>query len=583
MSDYIWGGWNWIHADRDATTPASTSKVAPDTSPQAPKMTPEEKFTLITRNLQEYLGGDEMKKILQERDLKVYWGTATTGKPHIGYFVPMTKLADFLKAGCHVTVLFADLHAFLDNMKAPWELLRLRTKYYEAAIKAMLQSIGVPIDRLRFVVGTSFQLSEKYTLDVYKMLAMVTEHDAKKAGAEVVKQVESPFMSGLVYPLLQALDEEYLDVDMQFGGVDQRKIFTFAEKYLPHLGYKKRAHLMNVMLGGLSGSKMSSSEPDSKIDLLDDEKSIRKKLAKAFCEEGNVDDNPILSFLKIVIFPLMSLKGENTFHVERPEKYGGNVDYVGFEAVLEAFKEKSLKPADLKSGAADALNSLLAPIRKVFEDPALIELTNQAYPPAEKEKKGGNAKKEKKEAGSPAAAKAKAPAAAPAASEEASIIAKLDIVVGKIIEVQNHPDADSLFVEKIDVGEAEPRIVVSGLRKYMTTDEMLNKHILVLKNLKPANMRGVKSQAMVLCASNAEGSKVEFLVPPAGSVAGDRVFFEGHEGTPDEQLNPKKKVWETVQPDFKTREDLVAVWGDVEFRTSKGVVKATSLVAANIK
>ena len=87
----------------------------------------------------------------------------------------------------------------------------------------------------------------EFTLDVYKMSSLVTEHDAKKAGAEVVKQVEHPLLSGLLYPNLQALDEEYLKVDAQFGGVDQRKIFTFAEKYLPQLGYSKRAHLMNPM------------------------------------------------------------------------------------------------------------------------------------------------------------------------------------------------------------------------------------------------------------------------------------------------------------------------------------------------
>ncbi|KAH6572759.1 hypothetical protein BASA60_006434 [Batrachochytrium salamandrivorans] len=102
--------------------------------------TKEEKFELITRNLQEHLGGDRIKEILSQRDLKIYWGTATTGRPHIGYFVPMTKLADFLKAGCEVTILFADLHAFLDNQKAPWDLLKLRTSYYEATIKAMLTS-----------------------------------------------------------------------------------------------------------------------------------------------------------------------------------------------------------------------------------------------------------------------------------------------------------------------------------------------------------------------------------------------------------------------------------------------------------
>lgn len=159
----------------------------------------------------------------------------------------MSKIADFLKAGCEVTILFADLHAYLDNMKAPWELLKLRTQYYEQVIKAVLESIGVPIEKLKFVRGTDYQLSKEYTLDVYRLTSLVTEHDAKKAGAEVVKQVDHPLISGLLYPGLQALDEEHLKVDAQFGGIDQRKIFTFSEKYLPTLGYAKRIHFMNPM------------------------------------------------------------------------------------------------------------------------------------------------------------------------------------------------------------------------------------------------------------------------------------------------------------------------------------------------
>lgn len=84
-------------------------------------MTPDEQFDLITRDLQEYLNGDIIKDVLNkgEHPLRIYWGTAPTGKPHCGYFVPMIKLAHFLKAGCEVTVLVADLHAYLDNMKAP--------------------------------------------------------------------------------------------------------------------------------------------------------------------------------------------------------------------------------------------------------------------------------------------------------------------------------------------------------------------------------------------------------------------------------------------------------------------------------
>lgn len=135
-----------------------------------------------------------------------------------------------------MTILFADLHAYLDNMKAPWDLLEHRVKYYEAVIKAMLTSIGVPLEKLKFVRGSTYQLKPDFTLDVYRLVSMVTEHDAKKAGAEVVKQVDHPLLSAMLYPLLQCLDEEYLKVDAQFGGVDQRKIFTFSEKYLPSLG-----------------------------------------------------------------------------------------------------------------------------------------------------------------------------------------------------------------------------------------------------------------------------------------------------------------------------------------------------------
>ena len=67
---------------------------------------------------------------------------------------------------------------------------------------------------------------------------------------------------------------------VQFGGVDQRKIFMGAAEYLPKLGYRTRAHLMNPMVPGLTGEKMSASDPASKIDILDSEKSIRKKIGK---------------------------------------------------------------------------------------------------------------------------------------------------------------------------------------------------------------------------------------------------------------------------------------------------------------
>ncbi|NXG17483.1 SYYC protein, partial [Grallaria varia] len=508
---------------------------------------------------QEVLGEEKLLAILKERELKIYWGTATTGKPHVAYFVPMSKIADFLKAGCEVTILFADLHAYLDNMKAPWELLELRTRYYEHVIKAMLESIGVPLDKLKFIRGTDYQLSKEYTLDVYRLSSVVTQHDAKKAGAEVVKQVEHPLLSGLLYPGLQALDEEYLKVDAQFGGVDQRKIFTFAEKYLPSLGYAKRVHLMNPMVPGLTGSKMSSSEEDSKIDLLDRKEDVKKKLKKAFCEPGNVENNGVLSFIKHVLFPLKS-----EFVVLREEKWGGNKTYTDYEALEKDFAEQVVHPGDLKNSVEVALNKLLDPIREKFNSPELKKLSSAAYPNTSKTKPGEKGTKN--------------------SEPEELIPSRLDIRVGKVISVEKHPDADSLYVEKIDVGEAEPRTVVSGLVQFVPKEQLQDRLVVLLCNLKPQKMRGVESQGMVLCASSVgEPRQVEPLDPPSGCCAGERVYVEGYEGgEPDEELKPKKKVFEKLQADFRVSEDCVAQWKQRNFLTKLGRVSCKSLKGGTI-
>nr|XP_003228788.1 PREDICTED: tyrosine--tRNA ligase, cytoplasmic [Anolis carolinensis]XP_008120741.1 PREDICTED: tyrosine--tRNA ligase, cytoplasmic [Anolis carolinensis] len=525
------------------------------------ELTAEEKYHLITRNLQEVLGEDKLKAILNERELKIYWGTATTGKPHIAYFVPMSKIADFLKAGCEVTILFADLHAYLDNMKAPWELLELRTQYYENVIKAMLESIGVPLEKLTFIRGTDYQLSKEYTLDVYRLSSVVTQHDAKKAGAEVVKQVEHPLLSGLLYPGLQALDEEYLKVDAQFGGVDQRKIFTFAEKYLPSLGYAKRIHLMNPMVPGLTGSKMSSSEEESKIDLLDRKEDVKKKLKKAFCEPGNVENNGVLSFIKHVLFPLRS-----EFVILRDEKWGGNKTYTDYEDLEKEFAEQAVHPGDLKNSVEVALNKLLEPVRQKFNNPQMKKLASCAYP-------------------DPSKAKPAAKIPQKNSDPEEVVPSRVDLRIGKVLSVDKHPDADTLYVEKIDVGEPEPRTVVSGLVQFVKQEELQDRLVVVVCNMRPQKMRGIESQAMLLCAaSTGEPCQIEPLDPPAGSCPGERVFVEGYEsGQADEELKPKKKVFEKLQADFLISEDLVAQWKGKAFMTKLGKLTCKTLKGGTIR
>ena len=142
--------------------------------------------------------------------------------------------------------------------------------------------------------------------DVLRLSSFVSVHDATKAASEVVKMGKNPKVSGLIYPLMQAVDEQYLNVDAQLGGLDQRKIMVLARETLSKIGYNPRIEIMNPMVPGLIGEKMSASDEKSKVDLLDDEATVKRKINSAVCVAGN-PNNGILGYLKYVI---MTIKNE---------------------------------------------------------------------------------------------------------------------------------------------------------------------------------------------------------------------------------------------------------------------------------
>ncbi|KAK8922747.1 hypothetical protein H634G_00839 [Metarhizium anisopliae BRIP 53293] len=185
---------------------------------------------------------------------------------------------------------------------------------------------------------------------------------------------------------------------------------------------------------------------------------------------------------------------------------------------------------------------------------------------------GDKPKKEKKEKAP------KQPKAAPAAAPLSPCL--IDLRVGHILKAIQHPDADSLYVSTIAMGDPAGnedyteyegqicRTVCSGLNGLIPLEQMQGRKVVVVCNLKPVKMRGIKSCAMVLAASpkvkegevDEDKGPVELVVPPEGSKAGDRVFFEGWAGEPEGVLNPKKKIWETFQPGFTTTNDLEVVF-----------------------
>ncbi|KAG8742508.1 G4 quadruplex nucleic acid binding protein [Ceratobasidium sp. 414] len=264
-------------------------------------------------------------------------------------------------------------------------------------------------------------------------------------------------------------------------------------------------------------------------------------------------------------------------------------------------KAKDASPAPANPPAAVApSDATSAEVAAPAPTPAKGEGKKDKAPKGEgkKEKAVGDSKK----GGAPAAA----------ADSGEPVPSMIDLRVGKIIEVEKHPDADGLYVEKIDIGEPEgPRTVVSGLVNYIPIEQMRDRMLIAVAcippalpyhacllvfiqcNMKPASMRGVKSLAMVLCATHKDGKDhgIEIVNPPEGSKPGDRVFFEGERFAgqqPISQLNPKKKIFETIQPGFTTLESRECAWVDPATKSvhrivsEKGACCAPSFVGASL-
>jgi len=268
---------------------------------------------------------------------------------------------------------------------------------------------------------------------------------------------------------------------------------------------------------------------------------------------------------------------QNTL-VEVPEDSKLKIDYsVEIPREVKEKKEKKDKAAAAQAQATEAPAATEGKKEKKQKGGKPDEETLKKL-----REEAAKAKKEKKaKANAEQAAKAKAEAAPPTPS-------MIDFRIGFIQKAVKHPDADSLYVSTIDAGDEEgPRTVCSGLVKHFPIEALQERYVVLVANLKPVTMRGIKSTAMVLCGSDDE--KVEFVEPPSGVKAGDKVFFEGFDGTPEKVLNPKKKIWEAVQPSFSTNEALEVIYKqegkpDAKLTNKDGQsFKVASITNANVR
>ncbi len=315
-----------------------------------------DRLELIRRNAQEIVTEEELQELLKKKEApRAYVGYEPSGKIHMGHVLTVNKLIDLQKAGFKITVLLADVHAYL-NKKGTLEEVRKIADYNRRCFIAL----GLNEEKTDFIYGSDYQLGAEYVLNVLKLSRVVTLNRARRSMDEVGRAMDDPTVSQMVYPLMQAVDISMLEVDVAVGGIDQRKIHMLARENLKSLGFETPICIHTPILLGLDGTKMASSK-DNFISVDDTEEEIYKKVKKAYCKIGDIDENSILALFRYHIFPRYE-----TVVIERSEKFGGNLTYASYSEMESAFVAEDIHPMDLKNSAAKYINEILDHVRKVL-------------------------------------------------------------------------------------------------------------------------------------------------------------------------------------------------------------------------
>ncbi|THE65283.1 tyrosine--tRNA ligase [Salinadaptatus halalkaliphilus] len=320
-------------------------------------------YDLITRNAAEVVTDEEVRELAADpAGKRAYVGYEPSGVLHLGHLLTANKLIDLQEAGMEIVVLLADVHAYL-NGKGTFEEIRDTAEQMQAQFVAY----GLEADQTEFVYGSAFQLEDDYTLDLHELELSTTMNRAQRAMAEIAGD-ETAKVSHLVYPLMQSLDIEYLDLDLAVGGLDQRKVHMLHREELPDLGYEARPCLHTPIVADLTSGegKMSSSEGVT-ISMEDSTEQLEEKVNSAFCPptrepEGDLE-NPVLELFEYHVFPRF-----DEVVVERPEKYGGDLSYESYETLAADLESGELHPADAKGTLATYLDELIAPGRKKLRE-----------------------------------------------------------------------------------------------------------------------------------------------------------------------------------------------------------------------
>lgn len=397
-------------------------------------MTTQERLNLIREVGEEIVTEDELLKLLESGEqLIAYDGFEPSGQIHIAQgILRAINVNKMTKAGIRFRMWVADWHALANN-KLGGDLDKIKTtgKYFIEVWKAS----GMDLSRVEFMWASDMVKNPDY----WKLVIQVGRTNALRRfirTAEMMGRQESlDNLTGanIIYSCMQVADIFMLGAKITQLGMDQRKLNMLAREIGPQLGFWKPVVVSHHMLMGLQNVKaqmsnmksaienaksvlemqkkidfkgtlnlaqkiskqktegyssdtikraieikMSKSLPDSAIFMTDTYEDIKRKISKAYCPEGIVEENPVLEYYKYILFESLDRLGLQNIVVDRPQKFGGPVILNSYENLERLFGEKKIHPLDIKQTAIMLLDKLLQPVRRHFEqNPFAKDLLNK--------------------------------------------------------------------------------------------------------------------------------------------------------------------------------------------------------------
>ena len=365
-------------------------------------LTLDEKISLLKEVGEEIIDLDELRDLIKwktdhNEEIYAYDGFEPSGILHIGQgLLRAINVNKITKAGITFKFLVADWHAAA-NLKFGGDLEVIK-KVGDFLIETW-KVCNMDLTNVEFIYASDLVKEPPYWELVLK-IAINSSLNRVKRCTQIMGRSESENLaaSQILYPLMQAADIFYLPADICQLGMDQRKVNMLAREVAKKLNRPKPVAIHHHMLMGLTKPpstdlngvdrtieiKMSKSDPDSAIFMLDSPNDVKRKINKAYCPPKQSDENPVLEYCKYIIFELI-----DTFKIERPEKYGGNIEYHSYVELEKDYNSARLNPPDLKAAVINYLNLLLAPVIEHFEKD---ENAKQLYKFVQKEYKKNRSK-----------------------------------------------------------------------------------------------------------------------------------------------------------------------------------------------